>query len=138
MRLTRILPPLYSILLLTGCASSELAVRDMTLAPEQVNVGETSLISVEFSGPKNRVASVVAVVREVEGYFFDLVDDGTNGDVKANDNIWSVGIPVPLEAAPGAYSLDLTARDVDGNAIPKEGMEVSTDGYIGTLVVTVR
>ena len=136
MKAPQLICTLLAGVLMTGCAS-QLAVTDIALAPAEVNIGDVSVITVTFTGPKN-VASVVGFVREVEGYIFDLVNDGTNGDVKANDNIWTLGIPIPMEAAPGNYSLDITAKDVDGNPIPQKGMEVSTDGYVGTVVVTVK
>ena len=132
---------LFSTILLlvfaTGCAS-QLAVKEMAIEPATISVGERGLIKVTFVGPKKNVASVRATVYEAPEIFYDLRDDGTNGDEKADDNVWTALVDVPYEATPGIYHLDIRARDAEGNTIAVEGGELTGAGYSGSITVTVN
>lgn len=128
---------LLLIVFVTGCAGP-LAISELDVEPKAVAVGATALITVQFTGPKNSVASVEATVREAPDIYYVLVDDGTMGDEKANDNIWTVGAEVPYEAAPGIYHLDIRAKDLDGNTILIKGGELTNMGYSGSVTVTVN
>lgn len=132
---------LYSTLLLlvftTGCAS-QLAVKEMAIEPATISLGKRGLIKVTFVGPKKSVASVHATVYEAPEIFYDLSDDGTNGDEKADDNVWTARVDVPYEAQPGIYHLDIRARDAEGNTIAVKGGELTGAGYSGSITVTVN
>jgi len=43
-----------------------------------------------------------------------MYDDGSNGDIMAGDDTYSVHYTVPLDTAPGDYELFITATDLDG------------------------
>jgi len=137
MNCSRHLLPALVVVLIAGCAGP-LAVQQFASDPGQVDVGQTVLLTVTFGGPHVRVGTVFASVREVQDLFYELVNDGTNGDEKAGDNIWSYRVPVPLEAQAGTYHLDFTARDVDGNVIGMKGVDLPASGIAGSLAVTVR
>ncbi|MFQ5606030.1 MAG: choice-of-anchor X domain-containing protein [bacterium] len=112
---------------ITGCAT-QLSVKQVMVDPPELAAGEDAKIVVVFTGPKNKVASVTATVRENPEFTYTLTDDGTNGDEKARDNIWTAQTTVPYEALAGTYHLDIRAMDKDGNEIVVEGLtELSTE-----------
>jgi len=127
---------LFLLLGAVGCAS-QLAISEMNISPADLNVGDRGLITVRFVGPMN-VASVRAIVREAPDVFYELHDDGSNGDEKANDNVWMAVALVPPEAEPGLYHLDVKATDAEGNAVAIEGGAVDDAGYSGSIAVTVN
>jgi len=123
--------------LAAGCAGT-LAVREFSSEPNPVNAGQTAILTVTFNGPVEQVRSVMAVVREAQEVSYSLVNDGTNGDEKAGDNVWSITAPVPLEAQPGVYNLDFYVRDLEGNLIGRKGVELPASGVAGSIAVTIR
>ncbi len=134
---TRLCSAILLLVFATGCAGP-LAVKEMAIEPAVINVGGRALILVTFVGPKKSVASVRATVYEAPEIYYDLRDDGTNGDEKANDNVWTAQVDVPYEAAPGLYQLDIEARDAEGNTIAVKGGELTGAGYSGSISVTVN
>ncbi len=124
------------VLLLSSC-TSELIVQQTSVSPAELKVGEQGLITVSLKGPKDGVQKVIATVREESSFTFPLNDSGTDGDVKAGDNIWSYQIAVPYEAPPGTYNVEISVYDKDGNELVVEGYENQYYGKSGALAVKV-
>ena len=87
-----------------GCAT-RLSLKQVMVDPPQITRGSKAKIIVVFKGPKSKVASVQATVRENPEITYNLNDNGTNGDEKANDNIWTAQTTVPYDAPAGMYHL---------------------------------
>ena len=128
---------ILSIAILIGCAG-QLAVKQMMAEPSEVSVGSEVKIMVTFTGQKNAISTVIGTVRENPEMFFSLNDDGEDGDETAGDDTWSYTAPVPWDAQPYTYHLDIRARDLDGNEIISEGFEQQSTGRSGTIEITVK
>ena len=127
---------LFMVTLVLGCAG-QLAVKQMMIDPVEVAAGGKAKVVVAFDGPKNKVANVIATVRENPDVYFSLNDEGKNGDEKAGDNIWSYLAEVPYDAPAALYHLDIRATDKDGNEIFAKGSEQKA-GRSGTIKVTIK
>lgn len=101
----------------TGCVWQRLDIATTTVTPDEVTIGNAVLVTAEVNDPHGSVASVIAVVREVPEMAFELFDDGQEGDVKADDGVWSCKLVVPAEALPGTYHFDITAYGPAGDEI---------------------
>jgi len=102
---------------LTGCATGKLAFTRAAVVPAEVSLGKSSVLSVSIAGPRNKVKSVIATVREFPEMEVELFDDGEEGDEVAGDGIWSFRLEVPMTAPPGAYHFDIRAYAADGTEI---------------------
>ena len=127
----------FIVALVMGCAS-QLTVKRVMVNPPQLAAGDDAKIFVIFNGPKNKVASVIATVRENPEIYYTLNDHGTKGDEKANDNIWTSAATVPSDAPADIYHLDIRAIDNDGHEIVTKGLEQLNTGHSGTVEVTVK
>jgi hypothetical protein len=80
----------FSILLIVtlvlGC-TSQIAVKQAVSEPNPVTAGEDAKFSVLIKGSKDKVTSVIIIVREYPEFTFSLYDNGENGDEMAGDNI---------------------------------------------------
>ncbi len=120
-----------------GCAGA-LRIGQITVTPDEVEAGSTTTIMMVIKGPKNKIAKVIATVRENPDIFFTLNDEGKDGDEKAGDNIWTYTATVPYDAPPLVYNLDFSAYDKMNNEIVTEGLENQSMGKSGTAKVTVK
>ena len=115
---------------LLGCPPGQRQpeLRDARITPNELKPGDSALITVEVVDRFDIVDRVTLVVNEAEGMSLDLHDDGLEGDVRADDGIWSFWVEVPLTAPPGSYDFTMTAyidkgnvvlvRDKQGNSVP--------------------
>ncbi|MGQ0627768.1 MAG: DVUA0089 family protein, partial [Phycisphaerales bacterium] len=86
-----------------------------TASPSQVPVGSVSRLAVAVargSGSPNQVTNVVVDGSSI-GLAADLQlnDSGQNGDLAANDNIWSRTVGFPINATPGGAVLPFIITD---------------------------
>lgn len=114
---------------LAGCTSIP-KLQDAAIAPAQLKVGDSAVITVRVEDKHAIVKRVEGVVREDPRIKLKLHDDGQAPDVKADDRIWSLQVDVPFQAAPGAFTLDLTAYRSDGTPVP-----IRRKGKTGPLTV---
>jgi len=128
---------ILGVVLAIGCAGP-LYVNEAMVRPSQLSAGDDAKILVTFKGPKAKVASVRVIVRENPDITYDLNDNGQNGDMMANDNIWTVQTKVPYDAQPGTYHLDVTARDKEGVSIPGENSQPETQTGPVAIAVTLK
>lgn len=104
------------LVLLAGCHTFGGAprIQSATVTPEVLAPDSTGLIRVALDdayGLVRRVEGEVAVEPPVR---IPLFDDGTHGDEKAADGIWSYEVKVPFNAPPGSHEVVFTAYGADG------------------------
>lgn len=94
----------------TGAANLTVVIRNVrvqveTPLPSNVNAGGSLLLNFDVTHPTKRVRSVSAILRVgSERETVPLVDDGSKGDRRANDGVWSSTYTPRLR---GTYSVDL-------------------------------
>jgi len=121
--MTRTITPfaaLAALLALAGCNSlgGVPAIKATSIAPQALHPGDTALITVDVKDKNNIIHRITGVIDEEPSIKLTLHDDGKEGDVKANDDTWSLAVKVPLEAPPGTFNLTFTAYRSDGVAVP--------------------
>jgi hypothetical protein len=88
------------------------------IVPPQLSPGfQRALVTVDVNDPFKIVTRVEGVVREDTNITLRLVNDGTQGDVKADDDIWSLEVDVPFDAPPGDFHVNVVAYDSDGEQV---------------------
>jgi len=95
-------------------------VSGFSVEPTSAQPGEAVLATVELRDPDDVVDTMAFAVDGLEDQSFDLFDNGSHGDAKAGDGVWSARLPLPGSLAPGAYTLDLAAYDRYGDPIMVE------------------
>jgi len=110
------------VLLLTGVSWAEdsaLTIADMTVEPSAVGPGGKMLISCQVThsdGPMNieRVAAAVSS-KNLNSSYPMLYDDGANGDMVAEDGIYS--LEITAGNTPGEAKIVFIAVDTEQNEI---------------------
>ena len=125
---------ILSLTLLLSCSSQPQFMK-ASIEPELAAPGATTSVSVEFSGTQAEMKQVYLTVREYPYDFpmIELLPDNTN-----SANLWSLDMPIPYEAYPGEYHLDINAYLKDGKEIITEGFEDNTTGKAGTILLKVK
>lgn len=121
-----------------GGGMPALTLRDAVVLPAQARAGETVLVSLRLADPQGKVDTIGATLRGVKGVGFDLYDNGTRGDAKAGDGVWSFNLVVPESAAPGDHTVVLTAFDRNGAPVPvkdKAGKAVALTARVSFRVL---
>ncbi len=75
------------------------------------------LITVQVSDPDHKVDTLVATHGDPDTLGFDLYDNGTKGDVKAKDGVWSYALVVSAHGATERHSIVITAYDATGKPV---------------------
>lgn len=108
-----------------GSEKKPVEARPVKLATPQVSTekltpGQPSVVTVAVRDDQNEV-DTLAIQIVGTNLTSDLYDDGTRGDVKAGDNVWSVTL-TPMEATPaGHYELSVSGFDRHGHALLIDG-----------------
>ena len=102
--------------------SESLTITDMKVEPSTVSSGGKVVISCQVSHPLGpmhieKVAATTFYGNWVTAYP-ELYDDGTNGDVTAEDGIYSLEIKAPESV--GEVKIMFSAVDTDKNEIESE------------------
>lgn len=95
-------------------AKPQLGLRDLEVEPRAVKRGNPVLVTVKLSDPDHVVDTVAVTLGDAT---FDLYDDGTNGDSKALDDVWSRLLSVAETTDTGEQSLRAHAFDVHGDRV---------------------
>lgn len=103
-----------------GAPKPQLGLRDLEVEPRAVKRGNPVLATVKLSDPDHVVDTVAVSLGDAT---FDLYDDGTNGDSKAVDGVWSRLLPVAETTDTGEQSLKARAFDVHGDRILVAGAD---------------
>jgi hypothetical protein len=123
----------------SGCVTShQPSLFNAMMMPVDLKPGDTALITVVVDDRFGLVNEVSGIVKEDKTITFNFRDDGTQGDEKADDNIWSMKVDVPFNAPPGGFTFEITAFDSNGNPIivRDENKEVMTMSTTFTLDIT--
>ncbi|GMW00341.1 MAG: hypothetical protein AMXMBFR84_14790 [Candidatus Hydrogenedentota bacterium] len=90
---------------------------EAAIVPAALKPGESAVISAKITDKQRIVDRVVAIVKEDTRMKLMLKDDGLAPDAKAGDGVWTVEVEVPFMAAPGKYTLEITAFNREGGVI---------------------
>ncbi len=90
-------------------------------APDKVQPGNETLVTLEVSDPDRRVDTIVATLSGASDADYDLFDNGKRGDAVAHDGIWTLALPVPPSAGVGTYVLSFKAYDKLGDQVFLDG-----------------
>lgn len=103
-------------LALSGCNTMAGQPRfvEAGLEPAVLTPGTTGLLLVKVKDKHHIVSSVTAMVPEYPNNVLKLNDDGTKGDEKAGDGVWSFAVKVPPEATEGEFAVQIAAWRSDG------------------------
>ncbi len=105
-------------------------------APASVAITQTSLLTVTVTPGANPTSTGIDVLADLTSIGGSgaqaFVDDGTQGDAAAGDNIWSYTATVAASTAPGAKTFPVTITDDQSRtASASIGLDVQTPGALG-------
>jgi len=123
-----------------GCAtvSRQPVMRDAELSVPELKPEETTLLTVKVKDKYAIVKRVEGVVREDTRIKIKLNDTGEFGDVKAGDGIWSRQVDVPFHAAPGEFTLDITAYNSKGDPVAVRDKQGDVKPLATTCKVVIK
>ena len=100
------------------CGASTNPSGTATASPEPSQAGGVVLLVVAVTPGANPASTEIKVTADLTaiggGAARSLVDDGTNGDAKADDNQFSLRVELPASLGPGAKSVPITIADGQG------------------------
>lgn len=94
---------LILLLIVAGCAGTQLTMQNAGFRPEVVSPGDEILIVVNIEDSEGVVVKVVAKLKQDRSYYALLNDNGENGDEVAGDGLWSSHFEVPWNAPAAVY-----------------------------------
>lgn len=97
-------------------SAPKVALTEPTLSPETAPPTGRVLLMVDVTDETAQIDTVAATV-DVANLSVDLYDNGTNGDAKQGDGVWSGILQTPDEMAPGEYRILFQAYDARGQAV---------------------
>lgn len=101
-------------------AAGSISLSQATVVPAQARPGDSVLVSVRVVDPRGDVDTVAATLHGVNGFMFDLYDNGTHGDTTRGDGVWSYALEIPTLAGAKTYRVIVTAYDRSGDIIEHE------------------
>lgn len=127
------------LLVLAGCntTNSQPSMRDAMVTPAQLQPGGSALLTVKISDRNNVVQRVEGVVKEYPQMVLPLYDDGTHGDVEADDNVWTLKVDVDFQAAAGQFTVEVKAYDGKGRVVVVRDPKTGDTPLIATAQVAI-
>ncbi len=122
---------------MAGCAG-KLFVEEMSMNPSPVSPGDEAVSYVRLNKFSDEVETVKATLREYPQYSVKFSNDGTDGDEKANDNIWSKKVNIPYNAPSQTFHLDIVVLDKEGNVIATRDAKGEDLEESGTIDVKIE
>ncbi len=105
----------------------ELAILKLAAEPGSAKPGDTVLLTAQISDPDDKVDTVGAVISKVatEGertsiLGADMYDNGTHGDRKPGDGIWSCSVLLPKNVPTGDIWVEIALYDDNGYTLKKK------------------
>jgi len=127
---------ILSVLLFAGLAfAGQPSVKEATIAPKELSVGDSVTMVVEFTGKKSDIKEVFGYARE---YPYDSPRITLMPAETGKKNTWHLSTTIPWDAPSETYHLDFTAIDKDGKEIVSKDMPETAIGKTFTLVLTVK
>jgi len=89
-----------------------------TATPSLLTTNQSTLLTVAVTSAPGRVSMGIAVAADLTpiggSASQKFYDDGTHGDLKAGDNVFSYGATLPADVASGRLDLDASVSDAQG------------------------
>ena len=104
---------------LAGCATSshQPSMSAALISPDDLQPGDTAIITVAVEDRFEIVKRVDGVIREDRTITFTLLDDGIAPDERAGDGVWTIQVDVPFNAPPGDFEFEVVGYDSEGKVI---------------------
>ncbi|MCI0515781.1 hypothetical protein L0128_21415 [candidate division KSB1 bacterium] len=110
-------------------------LKEAAVKPTEAAIGDTIKVTVEFTDVRKDIREVYLTVRE---YQYDYPRIPLAADTTCKKNIWAMKGPIPNEAPPELFHLDISAIDKEGKEIVTKGFEQSYTGKAGTIELKVK
>ena len=104
-------------------AAAAISLTQASVVPAQARSGDAVLVSVRVTDPRGEVDTVAATLHGVNGFMFDLYDNGTHGDSVRGDGVWSYSLEIPMLAGADTYRIVVTAYNRNGDIIEVDDAE---------------
>lgn len=108
---------LVIVMMAFGCEQPAGWTIQQNIDPDPVKIGEKFTASCVVTGDLEKVGWVSAVPIVAPEFTMELKDDGTEGDAKKGDGVFSVSTTPPDEAEPGLYEIEFVVYDKNGDPI---------------------
>ena len=109
-------------------------VKEATITPNELAVGDSVTMVVEFTGKKGDIKEIFGYARE---YPYDSPRITLLQDESSESNIWRLTTTIPWDAPSETFHLDFTAIGKDGKEIVDKDMPETAIGKTFTLILTV-
>ncbi len=93
---------------------------DASAEPTSVRPGDMVRLAVGLNDSEGRVDTIGATLHAATAIGFDLYDNGSHGDEKARDGVWSYTLEVPPNAGAGHYLVTIAAYGRNGQPVMRE------------------
>ncbi len=123
----RKLGQLASLLLivgLVGCQAQQEWTIQQKIDPDPVKIGQKFTATCKVTGELEQVGWVSAVPIVAPEFTMELKDDGSQGDAKAGDGIFTTTGTPPAEAEPGLYEIEFVVYNKDGDPLEVPAFKV--------------
>ncbi len=108
---------MLSLLALFGCEQPVKWTLKQEIEPDPVKIGQTVTARCTVTGEPKQIGWMTAAPLIAPEITIELRDDGTEGDKKAGDAVFTAKGDVPVEAEPGMYELEVIAYDKNGDIL---------------------
>jgi len=85
--------------------------------PDPVKIGKKFVATCKVTGDLEQVGWVSAVPIVAPEFTMELKDEGTEGDAKKGDGVFTTTGTPPAEAEPGLYEIEFVVYDKDGDPL---------------------
>ncbi len=106
-----------------------------TIEPAVASVGDTVKVTVEFSGKASDIREVSFLPRE---YAYEVSPYYMTKAEKTKKNVWVLIGPIPYEAEPGIYHLEISAYDKNGKEIITPKYKDQEFGRTGLIKLEIK
>jgi hypothetical protein len=118
-----------------GCQQPVKWTAKQEISPDPAKIGEKVTAYCTVTGDLTKVGWVSAVPIIAPEFAVELKDDGTNGDKKAGDGVFTAVGDVPTEAEPGEYEFECIVYDKNGDILRVPSFTIlDKDGKVTNVV----
>jgi len=89
-------------------------IQEVKVQPETPHPGDTLWLMVNIKDKHGVVRRVEGTILADPRATFPLFDNGTNGDEKAGDGLWTLQAMIPPQLPPGDFEVEFAAYRSDG------------------------
>jgi hypothetical protein len=109
-----------ALLLVVGVFGCEQPVKwsfKQEMDPDPLKIGKKATAYCTVTGDLEKVGWLTAAPIVAPEFAVELRDEGTKGDKKAGDGIFTTSDTVPAEVEPGMYEIEVIAYDKNGDIL---------------------